>query len=257
LVLIIFRIFKTAIKGIVVSDKASGESIACIDARENDNNDNPRIIQQFSEITSPASGIQGIETGTPLRTLDFGTSSPKGGAGEGDDYKLNSTEISSDITSNLLDVSDASVFVLYFTLDFSATSNYNVFIQCVPLAFIDDGSEVAFCFNPALIRVPYSVFADTSLSNPFVIEDDLDTYDSVRTYQDETNSKYVSVPLVYPTYGVKKVGVSLRAHSFTYLIADIFGYTLSGAAADAALSNAVHHGRILTTSSIPTDGSIV
>lgn len=239
-------------KGIIVEDNTSGESVACIDARENDNDGNARVIQQFAEITSPASGIQGIQTGTPLRTLDFGTTGMKGGAGKGDDIDLNSSEISSDITSNLLDVSDASVFVLYFTVDYSDTSGNGPYIQCVPLAFIDDESEVAFCFPPALIRVPYNNFVDKELTNIYVIEEGINEDNHQYMYQDGVNDKYVSVPLVYPTYGVKKVGVSLRADETNNLIADVFGYTLSGAAADAALSNAVHHGRFYTTAYLPS-----
>lgn len=241
-------------KGIIVSDQASGESIACIDARENDNDGNARIIQQFSEIPSPASGIQGIQTGTPLRTLDFGTSGPKGAAGRGDFDQvtggLNSTETPSGITSNLLDVSDKSAFVLYFTIDYS-TDDISPYIQCVPLAFIDDASEVAFCFPPALIRVPYEKFASGTSSNIFVVDEDVAHWANSLLYSDYVNKKFVSIPLVYPTYGLKKVGISLLADVDNSHIVDVFGYTLSGASADAALSNAVHQSRMLATAFLP------
>lgn len=244
-------------KGIVVNDADSGESVACIDARQNDNDGNARIIQQVAEVSSPVVGIQSIQSGTPLRTLNFGTSGSEGTPGTGDSGKLNSSELESGITSNLLDVSDASVFVLYFAIDYFFFSGNTPCIQCVPLGFNDAGSEVAFCFPPAVIRVPCKKFyteAEGDITG-FAVDFELGPTDQSQLYQNQTDRKYISVPLVYPTYGLKNIGVSLMAHDSTMLIVDIFGYKLSGTAADAALSNTIHQSRMFTVSCLPGGGA--
>jgi len=239
-------------KGIIVQDAGAGESIACIDARENDDDGNARIIQQFSEISSPANSIQSCQSGTPLRTLDFANK-------QGDGIELNSSELDGGITDNLLDVSDASIFVLYFALDYSDEVAELSHIQCVPLAFNDAGTQVAFCFPPSLIRVPYEVpviVGEGPGEYSYIVEGDIGVDESADLYQDNTNSKFISLPLVYPTYGLKYIGVNLRSASNSSLIVDVFGYTLSGAPADAALSQANFSNKYHSTGAIAGGGAL-
>ena len=214
-------------KGIIVDDASTGESVACIDLRNSDDDTNSRVVQLTSNVTSPQS-IVNCEDGTPTRTLDFSTS-------VGDDVNVSAAGIESGITNNLLDISDSECFVVYGKIGSGGDAISFGAIKLVPILFPDTTTKPGILLPGALLRVEdASLIIDTTsgaidaptaqLDDPYLV----DQYDAI-AFQ----------PMVFPTLGAKYVGFHLRANQSIDATVKLYAYKLTGAAAFAAL-NTLH-----------------
>jgi hypothetical protein len=233
-------------KGILVSDQDGGESIACVDIRKNDSDGNPRIAQLMSNVPSPG-GVIGVESGTPIRVVDCGVGEVES---MGDDVIISFAQAAADgITSSLLDVSDASAFVVYLKWDVEYSGYARYFRgMLTPLVFNDAADELAFPMYPALVS-GIQGFPEGYFSGQLFPEDDFGS-DNPSVYR-ISDTEMMSVPMVFPSMGAKNIGFHFRVSSPTTHVVSIYAYPLSGASADAALSHAALITREITTSCVP------
>ncbi len=183
-------------KGIVVEDAASGESVACVDLRNNDDDANARIAQLVSGVTSPED-IENEEDGTPIRTLDFGTSGGKGGPGQGDGANID--------TANKL----------------------------TPLLYPDSGTKVGTPLPGVMLR-PACLLNVSDTDGSY--DAGSGTSDSNLNVEPlGTTRACPFLPMVFPTLGAKRVAFHMNANQDNEVIVSLFAYPLTGAQADAAL----------------------
>lgn len=242
-------------KGIIVDDAATGESLGCVDLRNNDDDSNPRIVQLTSDVTSPQS-LQSLVSGTPTRILDFYQTGSKGvdDPGRGDGLDISSTGLVTNFTDAIVDISDFSVFVVYGLLYINSnggTVDQPYGIKLTPLLFPDTGNEVAMPLPGAILRYPSDdgaeeVTAEVQYGGDSLAGDDL-LYVAGNGTGGDTN-KHPFLPLVYPTLGAKRVGIHARCPANTAAWIELYVYGLTGAAADSALLAVNFRDKLFSTS---------
>ena len=245
-------------KGIVVDDAASGESVACIDLRNQDNDSNDRIVQLVSPVVSPATLIN--HDGTPLRTITFGSTDGEGATNEqGDAFETAGSIVEID-TSGVLDLTDCSCFMVYGHFESTKIEDTNdagdgdsneiedVRFTLTPILFPVTGYVVATPLHCALLRfwdksghggaTPYEGdVGQTNASNLCAIDYDYDDGGSpTETDTSYYTFKYPFFPLVYPTFGGTKVTFHVRSNRPIQGVLKLFAVALTGEAATAALT---------------------
>jgi hypothetical protein len=223
-------------KGIVVEDAASGESIACADLRNTDDDANSRIVQLVAEVTTPEE-ITSIEDGTPDRTIDFGTTGGKGGNGRGDDLSINSSDITSSITSNLIDIEDGSAFVIYGSIEVLTSGSTLAYtgIKVTPLLYPTTGTKVGTVLPGVMIRFASTLNVSTSDGAYESAHASNNNGIQVSAYSNSTIKVYPILPMVFPTLGAARVGLHVYSNQDCECVLDLYGYPLAGAVADASL----------------------
>ena len=228
-------------KGILVNSQDGGTSVACVDIRKTDADSNPRILQLNANTVSPGN-IFGVETGTPIRVLNFSDTM-------GDPVVIDYTSLNSaGIVSSTLDVSDASAFVVHVVWDLNASGYSREFRgMLTPIIFNDDKTEVAFPLYPVLLKHIHT-FEDGVFDASLMPEE----YGSFNPNIMHIGTEQIlCVPMVFPTLGAKHVGFHVRASSSMTHICNIFAYPLTGEKADTALAYSAHITREITSSYIP------
>lgn len=220
-------------KGIVVDDASSGESVACVDLRKQDDASNNRIVQLVTGVTSPATIYSWADTANELREVTLTNT---------DDIDMD--PVGSDIYNNDLDIEDASCFVIYGRLKLLMTSGTlaeNSFIKLTPLLFPPTGDIPSMPLPPALIRIiDKSGIVDGTGT---VYDGELLNVTGARFHNDayhceDTESEATApfLPLVWPTFGATRVGIHVYANTVMYGTLSLYGIALTGQAADAALT---------------------
>lgn len=132
-------------KGVVVADAAAGESVACRDAIQQDDDSNSRIIQLVDKAARPVT----YQVTTPLRSII-------GSAPDG----TNLSTVPSEITSAILDVSDAESFVFWAVINVGSSASTSLEIRITPLILSEDVTPVLVTMLPPFRLLP--VFPDPS-----------------------------------------------------------------------------------------------
>ncbi len=243
-------------KGILVNDQTGGESIACVDLRNQDDGSNDRVVQLVSPVTSPAT--LPAYSATALRTIQFGDYEGGGTATNGDSYTVGGGAV--DLTNtDFLDVTDCSCFMLYGVLDIASITDTNVAgdgdsvevddnrILITPVLYPVTGTAAATPLHTALLRfwdqsglgssTPYEGdVAQTAYDKFGCLEYYQETGDPDTTENGMEQFKIPFFPLVFPTFGASRVKFHVHARLVTQGNLKIFGVALSGEAATAALT---------------------
>jgi len=199
-------------KGIKVADSATGESVACVDARNQDDGGNARVLQLAAGCTSPGN-LAALRNGTALRTVTFSSS-------RGDTLDLD--DFTGDGANDLLDVSDAESFVVYCRVDPDDCAQGLEF-WVVPLAHVTDGESRRVCFAlPPWL--PRAITWDTTADN------DEETNMLHADFSGEGQTKYITTAMVFPTLGAEYMGFHVRSENAIDCQVDVFAYALQGAA---------------------------
>jgi len=115
-------------KGIVVDDAASGESVACYDAVENDNDSNARIIQ----LVDRSQRKHGFDITTEAGLVRNGVTTSD---------TVNLTPVPAAITDNALTVGDKTTLVA--TVRYKSQNN-STEVTITPIVLDDDNAVVGF-----------------------------------------------------------------------------------------------------------------
>lgn len=123
-------------KGILIADQAGGESIACRDAVELDNDSNSRVIQLVH--TSNSKGVNDVT----IDRMDLRSGVYK------DDWSNRSNFVDADVTSNLLTIGDkaTAVFTPFERADGSTFDTADT-IDVIVLAFDKNAGVVGVLFE--------------------------------------------------------------------------------------------------------------
>jgi len=224
-------------KGVVVYDASSGESVACADLRNTDDDANARIVQLTSNVV-PSTSHEALEDGTATRTLDFSTSGDKGAPGNGDNVvNLHTDSLLAGISGNLQDVSDCSAFSWTVTVEMDDTAGDGLVIFVItPLLFNDAGTKiVGVCppvnLRPCLLR-PVNWGGST--------EANADTSGYCLYLTPSAGDRAILSPsYVSPTLGAKYVGFHMQSDSSCSATLKVFAKGLAGEIAQSALMHAM------------------
>lgn len=198
-------------KGIIVEDAASGESVACVDARNNDDDGNPRVIQLASNVTSPGS-LFDLSSDAPTRFLNFS-------GGKGDDYDVTTLNVSN---SGMIDIADAEAVVVQPALQLPDTpESQMIMIGMTPL-LINNHNGVTMEFAGAL---PVSIIRPLSMQS--MLLDQTDTDQCMHMDVSGTNI-YLAPAFTYPSLGAPYMAFHLRSHVDTNTIVALYVWTLTG-----------------------------
>ncbi|RLB91926.1 MAG: hypothetical protein DRH10_00715 [Deltaproteobacteria bacterium] len=173
-------------KGILVSDQAGGESIACRDGFEQDDDSNNRLVQRFDL----ASG----RGPTPRGTANRGSG---GAISSADTADL--TNLPADLTGNLIDVGDKSLLVVHVE---QSASNGNADIT--PLLYDGEGTPGIF---GALLK------QRTSVQTPAL-------------RRGAAAGDYIGHVLTWDLSGAHKIGLHITAIGGTSNDVTVWGYVI-------------------------------
>ncbi|MDY6903683.1 MAG: hypothetical protein SWH61_03265 [Thermodesulfobacteriota bacterium] len=208
-------------KGIRVADDAGGESVACVDARNNDDGGNPRLLQLAANVTSPATP-QSIASGTPIRTISLSDD-------YGDGLNLHGDYIVAAVRGAVLDVSDADSFVVYATVEQYDTGEV-IYPMLTPIIFNEASPrEVCALLHPTLLRPVSWVEAQP---------DEMEYV--VHYYDGETRYIYPTVAEIYPSCGAKYIGFHVQTYDLNTAVIRIYAYKLTGSLPFTGVPQAFH-----------------
>lgn len=164
-------------KGVIVADALAGESVACRDAVNTDNESNARIIQ----LVDKAARTVPYQTTTPLRTFEGNAI---------DSYDLGTLPTA--ISDALVDVSDAESCVAWVIVNTNGSTNTLEEIYITPLIISEDATPtVAAVLPPFRVRPVYPDPNDKNMQGSAI---------SLGTYI------FATIPHAFPTYGAKTIG---------------------------------------------------
>ena len=193
-------------KGVVVEDAAAGESVACRDAVQNDDDANSRIIQL---VDKAARGITYVNS-SPIRTL---THTP-------DAFDID--PLPTDIASNLLDVSDAESVVIWGKVNTGTAIASDFEIIVTPIICSTDATPVAVAvLSPIEMRPVYPKKAVNS------------TLDGTHALVSAGGVFYLMLRS-FPTYGATNMGF----HCMLLNTNSTVSFTLSAAPSSCAYRDA-------------------
>lgn len=168
-------------KGVIVQDSATGESVACRDAVELDDDSNSRIIQ----IVDKASRKNNMDFSSPLRS-DVDTS---------DSYSIGT--LPSDIANNLITIGDASAIV-------------------VSVIYEDMGSDEGVYITPIVVEADSLVVLGLLEPKRFggLNDEYEDDYAQVFNIGVETSlDRVLTVMQAWPVFGAYRIGFHIRVGS--------------------------------------------
>jgi hypothetical protein len=224
-------------KGILVNDAASGESVACADLRNTDDDSNARIVQLTSNVV-PSISHEALEDGSPTRTLDFSTSGDKGAPGNGDNtVNLHTDSLLAGISGNLQNVSDCSAFSWTVTVEMDDTAGDGLVIFVItPILFNDAGTKVIGICPPVNLRP--CVVRPVNWGGASEWSAGASGY-CFHLLPSGGDRAMISPVYISPTLGAKNVGFHMRSDSNCSATLKIFAKGLAGEMAQSALMYAM------------------
>lgn len=198
-------------KGILVNDQVGGESIACRDAIQTDDDSNARVVQLTDKAVRPVE----FQLTTPLRD-EISVS---------DSFDLD--PVPTDIVTGLLDVSDAESCVLWGLVGYGSTSSDCLFVV-TPVILSNDATPLAIALLPPIQMRP--VFPKKAANSTTAASD------SIRL----TNYSRITIATAFPTHGAKRLGFHItKDGGNTNSVLSIFAEPTSGVGRNSALDQEV------------------
>lgn len=198
-------------KGIVVDDATSGESVACRDAVQTDEDSNNRIIQLIDKASRPVI----YQTTTPLRSA----------VATSDSFDID--PLPTAMASALLTVSDAEAVALWAKIATTSSTGYSALYIVTPIIVSDDATPVAVALLPPIILRP--VYPKTlSGSDGSIDALRLSTY------------SHISIVNTFPTYGANQMAFHITLDgSIQGATVDLFAAPTSCVGRNTALDTEV------------------
>lgn len=176
-------------KGIIVADSATGESVACRDAVENDNDGNARIIQRVDVCkgklpdtfySSTYKVWSAINSATPSSWVENGNS----------DWTT--------MKNNLVDVGDKSTLVVAIDCDDEPASLPTI----MPLIYASDETTLLWPLEPKTFSLAENPGETVTLKR--------------------ANDQYILLPETWDVTGAMKIGIRVSDYSDAYTTLDVY-----------------------------------